>query len=68
MQASEFPEDLSPHTRPERADRRLAGDSLALRFELEKLTRQLERSEARFRDVIERNPQQRIADGFRMIH
>ena len=60
MQASEFPEDLSPHTRPERADRRLAGDSLALRFELEKLTRQLERSEARFRDVIERNPDAQI--------
>jgi signal transduction histidine kinase len=61
MLAPESPEELSrSDVLPERADRRLGDDARALRLELEKRTRQLERSEARFRDVIERNPDAQI--------
>jgi signal transduction histidine kinase len=59
MEAQERPEDLTSATH-ERVDRRPAEDVRALQLELEKRRRQLERSEARFRDVIERNPDAQI--------
>jgi signal transduction histidine kinase len=60
MQAQERPEDLTSAPTHERVDRRPAEDVRALQLELEKRRRQLERSEARFRDIIERNPDVQI--------
>jgi signal transduction histidine kinase len=61
MQSPETPDELTPsHTTAERGDRQSTDDVRALKRELEKRRRQLERSEARFRDVIERNPDAQI--------
>ena len=61
MQSPETPEELTPSlTTAERGERPSTDDVRALKLELEKRRRQLERSEARFRDVIERNPDAQI--------